>query len=93
MASNWHLTPILRQCFVCSRDLFSALTGERSQAFQDPPGRAVIFSASGNYGSQVFDPVGRSEYLEISVCDSCLTAARERVLLVRPERGELEPWR
>ena len=35
---------------------------------------AAIFSASGNYGSAVWDAVGRNLRLELYVCDGCLTS-------------------
>jgi hypothetical protein len=53
-------------CFKCEKELTS---------FQpNQPYDAVSFTSYGQYGSQVFDPMDHS-FLEIHICDDCLTKA------------------
>jgi len=43
---------------------------------------ALIFEATGNYGSTIFDPMGigpSEEYLEIHICDQCVKDRCQRV--------------
>jgi hypothetical protein len=49
------------------------------------PDCGVMFSASGNYGSEVFDPMDRT-HLEINLCDECVIIARDQGRLLRKRR-------
>lgn len=51
------------------------------------PSEGTAFESEGHYGSTAFDPMDGS-YIEITVCDQCLTAAREsgRVLWSRTRK-------
>lgn len=70
-----------RKCLICGKPIRSALTNKLIQEFTDPPADAVVFTASGNFGSKVFDSVGY-EQLEIIVCDHCLTTRSDHVTTV-----------
>ena len=64
-------------CFGCGKSLkpefFSGKPGD--EMGDHPPDCAVVFQGHGNYGSQIWDPVGgRREWLEIHICDECLKA-------------------
>lgn len=64
------------KCFVCGKDL------EHMHHFpQHQCHGAVIFQASGNYGSTVYDPMLSSQYLVINICDECLVERKDLVLL------------
>jgi len=49
------------------------------------PDCGVMFSASGNYGSEVFDLMDRT-HLEINLCDECVIKSRDEGRLVRKRR-------
>jgi hypothetical protein len=57
---------------VCGRELRNIFDDATNQ-----PGDGTTFETHGHYGSTAFDPMDGT-YLEINVCDPCLTAARER---------------
>lgn len=59
-------------CIVCNKQLESATPGETNQ-----PYGGTTFTTRGHYGSTVFDPMDGS-FLEINICDECLTRAGER---------------
>lgn len=46
------------------------------------PHGATVFTTHGHYGSTVYDSINGNEYIEITVCDSCLVEAaqNDRVL-------------
>ena len=54
-------------CIVCGKGLKN-LYGDNL------PDDGIVFSSHGNYGSQVFDPMD-STFLEINICDKCITQA------------------
>lgn len=54
-------------CIVCNREMANI-----NVAGMQPRG-GLCFSTGGHYGSTVFDPMDGSR-LEISLCDSCVTA-------------------
>ena len=80
------------QCFKCA--------GRLTPVFKDDVPQydgAVMFCASGNYGSTVFDPCGGEVRLVINICDTCLVAGANRVLeettpVVRPDVS-YAPWK
>lgn len=49
------------------------------------PHKATVFYSHGQYGSTVFDEMGR-QYLHILICDECMIKAsrEERIALVTP---------
>lgn len=57
--------PSLR-CFRCDREL-DLIDGEPGW-----PHDAVVFAATGNYGSRLWDPGSPGLALEIVACDACL---------------------
>lgn len=79
-------------CIVCAKALEDVGSGDVNHA-----SRANSFRASGQYGSTVYDPLDGT-YLEINVCDDCLTAAGQngRVLMgfpkPAPPRGTMVRW-
>ena len=76
------------KCIVCKTELENLPSGEINH-----PRDGVVFTSRGNYGSQVFDPMDAT-YLEINVCDPCVTAAREDgAVMIGTSRTLLKPWR
>lgn len=43
----------------------------------------VIFRASGNYGSSVFDPFPDNGFAEIIICDKCMVEKKDKILRVK----------
>lgn len=62
------------------------------------PHAATVFHSHGHYGSTVWDPplsmVGKT--IEVTICDDCLVANKDRVLHVVPKHQDPEyvvtPW-
>lgn len=76
------------QCFVCGRLLSAPLpraSGKAISAIDD----GLIFRATGNYGSSIFDP-GDDQFIEIVICDACAVARQERSRhwAANPDEGE-----
>lgn len=81
-------------CFVCGRPQ------KRVDGLAEPVqcNGATTFNANGNYGSTLFDPgMNSRQHLSISVCDPCLEARQDRVLLYtvtpQPATVEHETWK
>lgn len=77
-------------CFVCGVD-FDRIPGGPDNM----PDGGNIFTATGNYGSTVFDPMTNDCSLEINICADCLQKHRERTIMVRTEITRIrivEPW-
>lgn len=80
------------KCIVCRKDLKNLPTGEDNH-----PSDGVAFQSHGNYGSTVFDPMDGT-YLEINICDPCLSQAgmEGNVMMGFPQpappRGALCGW-
>lgn len=91
MTSEWFDVTRLAPCVICRHELkVSVEAGEQSL-----PWGGTVFEAGGNYGSTVFDQLGRGEYLRITVCDGCLrTVARNHpgvIRLVHSTRSNVVP--
>lgn len=59
------------------------------------PDYGVIFTAKGQYGSRVFDPVTSQHQLQIIVCDPCLLDKTDDVRLIEIQRTveiQTTPW-
>lgn len=63
-------------CIVCDKVLEEAIPDSKNQ-----PYKATTFMTQGHYGSTFFDPMDGS-YLEINVCDDCLTKAKSEKKIV-----------
>lgn len=67
-------------CFCCGKPLSTAFdipraTGKTIGAVDD----ALVFRATGNYGSAIFDPTD-DQYIEILVCDACVVERQARLV-------------
>ena len=71
-------------CLLCQRALNSVGFGSREL---NQPAEAVTFTAHGQYGSTMFDPMDGTK-LQVNICDSCLrVAARQQlVYLIHTDR-------
>ena len=65
-------------CIVCGYQPESAFNG----CTVNQPYKATAFNTQGHYGSTFFDPMDGS-YLEINVCDECLTKAKAENKILR----------
>lgn len=43
---------------------------------------ALIFEATGNYGSSIFDPMGNDKWLRVVICDACIVENQDKVRMV-----------
>lgn len=68
-------------CICCNKELENISPVPKNEDFNQPYG-ATTFMTHGHYGSTVFDPMNPSVWLEINVCDECLTERQEQVLHV-----------
>jgi hypothetical protein len=66
-------------CFKCLKELEPAFPG--SEKFEDNGEVAggLIFTANGNYGSRVYDPVMSAPNLVVWICDDCVVEHKELV--------------
>lgn len=78
-------------CIVCDKPL-------KNFGYEDnQPDGGTAFQSHGHYGSTAFDPMDGT-YLEINICDPCLTAAgaKGQVLVgfprPSPPRGPMMRW-
>lgn len=84
-------------CIACGKKLECVFPEPDDDDFAVQPYRATMFTSHGNYGSTVFEP-SDGTFLEINVCDDCLTAAagQGRVTHATPVRFPPEstraPW-
>ena len=59
----------------------------------------LIFRSTGNYGSQVFDPmpIREEEMLQVIICDRCIRKNTSRVMRIhnikRKATAEVEPFK
>lgn len=71
---------------------------EFPQDYDWQPHGATTFTADGQYGSTVWDPITRRDKLMINICDSCLVQRKQFVgvwpepIARRPEILPLVPW-
>lgn len=75
-------------CITCGNPLESAFpddVGGTVFASPNQPHGGTAFVSYGHYGSTAFDP-GDGTFLEINVCDECLTRNPDRVLHARKHR-------
>jgi hypothetical protein len=63
-------------CIICERPLKSAMPGDYNH-----PSDGCAFTSYGHYGSTVFDPMDGT-FLELNICDKCLTATARHILRV-----------
>lgn len=68
-----------RICIRCDKKL----SGDGGDDFDMPPSDGLFFTAYGNYGSTVFDPIQGGERLECYLCDDCVKANSDKVFHVR----------
>ena len=62
-----------RRCIRCNAAVADAIHADPASG-PVPAERAVVFIATGNYGSGLFDPDEPGRTLEIVLCDDCLAA-------------------
>lgn len=77
-------------CFKCEKDL--------PKVFKDSdirqPNDGLTFTATGNYGSTVYDPTHRAPKLVIWICDECVVGHKQfvQVVSVREQISRDEHW-
>lgn len=71
---------LVLRCFVCAKTMTPVREGDAQ------PYGGLIFSAGGNYGSRIFDPIATLEKLRALICDECVTERADRLIAVRVQR-------
>jgi hypothetical protein len=73
-------------CFKCEKVL--------DNVFKDTPyrqpDRGLTFSAPGNYGSRVYDPVHQAPRLVVWICDDCVVKHKDLVQVMYVKNPEPE---
>jgi hypothetical protein len=70
-------------CFKCLKKLERAFPDGPSSQDGKEPRNGLIFSASGNYGSRIYDPTVSAPELVIWICDECVVKHKELVEMRR----------
>jgi hypothetical protein len=65
-------------CFSCGKELVPIHISTPNQCDD-----AVMFTAYGNYGSTVFDPMNGNISLLINVCDECIVRNHNRIAVLK----------
>lgn len=73
-------------CVVCGKELTSVWERNRDSGIVNQPYAGTVFTSRGQYGSTVFDEMSGGTFLELNVCDLCLTrlAGEGKVLIGLP---------
>lgn len=73
MEDNFNEVSLPLPCVVCGKELSSAVpAGPDGVMHSNTPAGGVSFSASGNYGSALFDPMNTRDNLLLTICDDCI---------------------
>jgi hypothetical protein len=68
-------------CIICNKLLFNVYEDAVNQ-----PSDGLGWVCYGNYGSTVFDPIGTGEYLELNICDECVTTGINQGYILEKKR-------
>ncbi len=71
---------VTTECFCCGKKLAVEFLNDDPFPIS-PVYDGLIFRASGNFGSTIFDPmpIGVEEYLQVIICDDCIKRNTQRV--------------
>ena len=87
-------------CFLCGKKLKTEERENKDPSLIGIVYDGIIFRATGNYGSSVFDPMPDDGFLEIIICDECVTKEASKIKRVKNIRryvtveadiGEFDP--
>lgn len=77
------------KCFVCDKPLTGEEPG-RCPTIIRPLYDGLWFRATGNFGSTIFDPIPDNGYIELAICDECVTKKAKQIVRVKNiRRGEV----
>jgi hypothetical protein len=61
------------ECIVCSKALDNWVYEMKDgNLVEVHPMDGLHFRSHGHYGSQIFDPLGTGDYLDVAICDVCI---------------------
>lgn len=67
-------------CIVCSKELNNMVYKPHNRVkVEVHPTLGLHFRTHGHYGSQIFDPMGTGEYLDVAICDLCIMNNLDKV--------------
>lgn len=67
-------------CIVCDKEFENIAVNVEQDVNQ--PNNGLTFMTHGHFGTAVFDPMSPDRWLEINICDECITERENRVLHV-----------
>jgi hypothetical protein len=68
------------QCIACNTELDNwQYEMDGGKVVEVHPMGGLHFRSYGHYGSTVFDPIGTGEYLDVAICDNCITKNLDKV--------------
>lgn len=78
-------------CFVCDKELKNVGIIKPDEDINQP-NDGLSLTTVGHYGSTVFDPMDPSRWLEINICDECITERKDRIIIgIRLPQGFVKP--
>jgi hypothetical protein len=68
------------ECIVCSKKLDNwEYEGRNGTQVEVHPMNGLHFQSTGHYGSQIFDPMGTGEYIDLAICDVCIMKNLDKI--------------
>lgn len=64
----------MKNCIICEARLEEEDVKEHRLTLWNILYDGIVFKSIGNFGSSEYDPMDSSEYLEIAICDKCLSS-------------------
>ena len=78
----------IKNCFSCGKTVDHDFDSD-NPATISALHEALVFRATGNFGSAIYDPMGPTEeFLEIHICDQCVRDRHQHVKHVAVERKQ-----
>lgn len=84
MVERTRKKPSTLPCIVCGEKLKTVQGMEADDKVVNQPAHGLTFTAGGQYGCQVFDPMDGST-LEINICDDCMKKAAKKGRVIHNE--------
>jgi len=78
------------ECLICGKDCVAEVHKDTEGKDFTEIGEAVVFSATGNWASSVWDPLEDDLLLYIYICDDCLRPHMDRTEVARIRRSCVE---
>ena len=70
---------LIMKCFKCEKEMKSMSWDGTEIPSQDSPHKGVLFEGGWNFGSNIYDTLMDGIYVQLIICDDCLTAHRDKI--------------